>query len=114
MARARRAAVPAPGGPYGFLEHIHYVRFCLCRPIEPHVRSGFGTSTGVDVRPEDVRPVDVRYGVVWFCLCRPIEPHVRSGFGTSSGVRVRGVRFAWRSFPNGLYQKKAKIDFGVS
>ena len=29
-------------------------------------------------------------------------------------VRVRGVRFAWRSFPNGLYQKKAKIDLGVS
>ena len=29
MARARRAAVPAPGGPYGFLEHIHYVLFCL-------------------------------------------------------------------------------------
>ena len=29
-------------------------------------------------------------------------------------VRVRGVRFAWRSFPNGLYQKNAKIDLGVS
>ena len=29
-------------------------------------------------------------------------------------IRVRGVRFAWRSFPNGLYQKKAKIDLGVS
>ena len=29
-------------------------------------------------------------------------------------VRVRGVRFAWRSFPNGLYQKKAKEDLGVS
>ena len=92
MARARRAAVPAPGGPYGFLEHIHYVRFCLCRPIEPHVRSGFGTSSGVDARPVDVRPEDVR----------PVD------------VRVRGVRFAWRSFPNGLYQKKAKIDLGVS
>ena len=34
--------------------------------------------------------------------------------GASLCVRVRGVRFAWRSFPNGLYQKKAKIDLGVS
>ena len=27
---------------------------------------------------------------------------------------MRGVGFAWRSSPNGLYQKKAKIDLGVS
>ena len=41
-------------------------------------------------------------------------PSLLSVLRTGVWVRVRGVRFAWRSFPNGLYQKKAKIDFGVS
>ena len=34
MARARRAAVPAPGGSYGAMDHSSCVWFCLCRPIE--------------------------------------------------------------------------------
>ena len=41
-------------------------------------------------------------------------PSLLSVLRTGVWVRVRGVRFAWRSFPNGLYQKKAKIDLGVS
>ena len=61
---------------------------------------------------------------VWFCLCRPIETTLPTGVWDQQRSRCEtrrceagqseGVRFAWRSFPNGLYQKKAKIDFGVS
>ena len=41
-------------------------------------------------------------------------PNFEAGSVQCLFIRVRGVRFAWRSFPNGLYQKKAKIDLGVS
>ena len=66
----------------------------------------FGTSSGVDVRPVDVRPADVRPADV-----RPVD--VRPA-DVRPVIRVRGARFAWRSFPNGLYQKIAEIDLGVS
>ena len=40
MARARRAAVPAPGGSYVQWDHSHYVWFCLCRPTEATLPTG--------------------------------------------------------------------------
>ena len=73
----------------------------------------------------------IRVGLDWIGLGRRRAPHAtppsphpnpltlidpadrRVGI-LSYNIRVRGVRFAWRSFPNGLYQKKAEIDLGVS
>ena len=47
-----------------------------------------GDVMSVDMRPAGVRPVDVRPADV-----KPV-------------IRVRRARFAWRSFPNGLYQSE--------
>ena len=71
----------------------------------------FGTSSGVDVRLMDVRPGDVMSVDMRPADVRPVD--VRPA-DVRPVIRVRGARFAWRSFPNGLYQKKAKIDVGVS
>ena len=71
----------------------------------------FGTSSGVDVRLMDVRPGDVMPVDMRPADVRPVD--VRPA-DVRPVIRVRGARFAWRSFPNGLYQKKAKIDLGVS
>ena len=195
MARARRAAVPAPGGSYVLWDHSHYVWFCLCRPIETTLPIGVWDQqrsrcearrcetrrcearrcevgclgplllcvvllvqvpTGVwdqqrsrcVARRCEARRCEVRcLGPLLLCVVLRVQANrnemsdramgpaaesTLSGIGLDwigldwnwigldfdcirlGGIRVRGVRFAWRSFPNGLYQKKAKIDFGVS
>ena len=81
-------------------------------PLGTAARQGCGSVERVEIfqmRWIASRFTSVEVDVAWAGRAALAAPGGLSGFGISPLVR-----FAWRSSPNGLYQKKAKIYSGVS